>query len=30
MGMSRYPLGCYRDRIAQNIEVVHAKVVKKA
>ena len=29
-GMSKYPLGRYRDRIAQNIEVVHAKVVKKA
>ena len=28
-GMSKYPLGRYRDRVAQNIEVVYQKVVKK-
>ena len=29
-GMSKYPLGRYRDRIGQNIEMVYRKVVKKA
>ena len=29
-GMSRYPLGQYRDRIGLNIEMVYQKVVKKA
>lgn len=29
-GMSKYPLGRYRDRVGQNIEVVYQKVVKKA
>jgi hypothetical protein len=29
-GMSKCPLGRYRDRIAQNIEVVYNKVVQKA
>jgi cyclase len=29
-GMSKYPLGRYRDRIAQNIEMVHKKVVQKS
>jgi glyoxylase-like metal-dependent hydrolase (beta-lactamase superfamily II) len=29
-GMSKYPVGQYRDRIALNIEAVHKKVVKKA
>ena len=29
-GMSKYPLGRYRDRIGQNIEMVHKKVVTKA
>src|SRR6266508_4071059 len=29
-GMSKYPLGRYRDRIGQNVEMVHKKVVKKA
>lgn len=29
-GMSKYPLGRYRDRIGQNIEMVYKKVVKKA
>ena len=29
-GMSKYPLGRYRDRITVNIEHVHQKVVKKA
>jgi cyclase len=29
-GMSKYPLGRYRDRVGQNIEMVHKKVVKKA
>ena len=29
-GMSKYPLGRYRDRVGQNIEMVYQKVVKKA
>ena len=29
-GMSKYPLGRYRDRIGQNIEMVHKKVVQKS
>jgi cyclase len=29
-GMSKYPLGRYRDRIGQNIETVYQKVVKKS
>ena len=29
-GMSRYPVGRYRDRVATNIEMVYNKVVKKA
>ena len=29
-GMSKYPLGQYRDRIGLNIEMVHKKVVKRA
>jgi hypothetical protein len=29
-GMSKYPLGRYRDRIGQNVEMVYKKVVKKA
>jgi cyclase len=29
-GMSKYPLGRYRDRIGQNVEMVYLKVVKKA
>ena len=29
-GMSKYPLGRYRDRIGQNIEMVHKKVVAKS
>jgi glyoxylase-like metal-dependent hydrolase (beta-lactamase superfamily II) len=29
-GMSKYPLGRYRDRIGQNVETVHKKVVQKA
>lgn len=28
-GMSKYPLGRYRDRIGQNVEMVYRKVVKK-
>jgi hypothetical protein len=28
-GMSKYPLGRYRDRIGVNIEMVHKKVVQK-
>ena len=28
-GMSKYPLGQYRDRIGTNIEAVYQKVVKK-
>jgi glyoxylase-like metal-dependent hydrolase (beta-lactamase superfamily II) len=28
-GMSKYPLGQYRDRVGLNIEMVHQKVVKK-
>ena len=28
-GMSKYPLGQYRDRIGVNIEAVYQKVVKK-
>jgi cyclase len=28
--MSKYPLGRYRDRIGQNVEMVYKKVVKKA
>ena len=29
-GMSKYPLGRYRDRIGQNVEMIHKKVVQKA
>ena len=29
-GMSKYPLGRYRDRVGVNVEHVHAKVVKKS
>ena len=29
-GMSKYPLGQYRDRIGLNVEMVYQKVVKKA
>src|SRR4029077_11395287 len=29
-GMSKYPLGRYRDRIGQNVEIIHKKVVQKA
>ncbi len=29
-GMSKHPLGQYRDRVALNIEMVHRKVVKKS
>jgi len=29
-GMSKYPLGRYRDRVGQNIELVYQKVVKKS
>ena len=29
-GMSKYPLGRYRDRVGQNIEMVYRKVVQKA
>ncbi|MDQ3829774.1 MAG: hypothetical protein M3361_10810, partial [Candidatus Tectomicrobia bacterium] len=28
-GMSKYPLGQYRDRVGLNIEVVYKKVVQK-
>ena len=28
-GMSKYPVGQYRDRVGLNIEIVYAKVVKK-
>ena len=28
-GMSKYPLGQYRDRVGLNIEMVYQKVVKK-
>ena len=28
-GMSKYPLGQYRDRVGSNIEMVYQKVVKK-
>jgi glyoxylase-like metal-dependent hydrolase (beta-lactamase superfamily II) len=29
-GMSKYPLGRYRDRVGVNVEHVHAKIVKKS
>ena len=29
-GMSKYPLGQYRDRIGLNVEMVYNKIVKKA
>jgi glyoxylase-like metal-dependent hydrolase (beta-lactamase superfamily II) len=29
-GMSKYPLGRYRDRIGTNVEMAYRKVVKKA
>ena len=29
-GMSKYPLGQYRDRVGTNVEMVYRKVVKKA
>jgi hypothetical protein len=28
-GMSKYPVGRYRDRVGQNVEMVYQKVVKK-
>ena len=28
-GMSKYPLGQYRDRIGLNVEMVYRKVIKK-
>ena len=28
-GMSKYPLGRYRDRVGQNVEMIYQKVVKK-
>ena len=28
-GMSKYPLGRYRDRISANVETVYQKVVKQ-
>jgi murein L,D-transpeptidase YafK len=28
-GMSKYPVGQYRDRVGQNVEMVYVKVVKK-
>ena len=28
-GMSKYPLGRYRDRVGQNVAIVYQKVVKK-
>jgi cyclase len=30
IGMSKYPLGRYRDRVGVNVEHVHAKIVKKS
>jgi Zn-dependent hydrolases, including glyoxylases len=29
-GMSKYPLGRYRDRVGQNVEMIYKKVVQKA
>jgi hypothetical protein len=29
-GMSRYPVGQYRDRVGLNIEMVYVKLVKKS
>ena len=29
-GMSKYPLGQYRDRVGQNADMVYQKVIKKA
>ena len=29
-GMTKYPLGQYRDRVGVNVEMVYQKVVKKA
>ena len=29
-GMSKYPVGQYRDRVGQNVEMVYLKVVKKS
>src|SRR5206468_11133963 len=29
-GMSKYPVGQYRDRVGQNVEMVYKKVVQKA
>jgi hypothetical protein len=29
-GMSKYPLGQFRDRVGLNVEMVYQKVVKKA
>jgi hypothetical protein len=29
-GMSKYPLGRFRDRVGSNIEMVHKKVVQKS
>ena len=29
-GMSKYPLGRYRDRVGPSVEIVYKKVVKKA
>jgi hypothetical protein len=29
-GMSKYPVGQYRDRVGLNVEMVYLKVVKKS
>ena len=29
-GMSKYPVGRYRDRVGQNVEMVYKKVIQKA
>jgi glyoxylase-like metal-dependent hydrolase (beta-lactamase superfamily II) len=29
-GMSKYPIGRYRDRVGQNVEMIYKKVVQKA
>jgi len=28
--MSKYPVGRYRDRVGQNVEMVYKKVIQKA
>jgi len=28
--MSKYPVGRYRDRVGQNVEMIYKKVVQKA